>query len=186
MGSPFKWNPPASQQSLHAKDAFILARTLRSEVTGPFFPVTLSPLSLCRLETVRYVLLWPLLPEETLASGQGGRRGNLRAPAPITIPAHPLYPPKLWRATEGCCHSNGLGLLMPLGLTSWQNPWSSSPRKRSGPLCWTAVYVCTRVGAVGLLSCWAIHFFKKKEVLKPLFFFKYKSSLRVWSGAMFL
>lgn len=116
-----------------------------------FFPVTLSPLSLCGLETIRYVQLWPLLPEEMLASGQGGRRGNLRAPAPITSPAHPLYPPELWWATEGCCHSNGLGLLMPLGLTSWQNSLSSSPRKRSGPLCWTAVYVCTRVGA-GMLG----------------------------------
>lgn len=38
MGSPFKWNPPALQLSmLHAKDTLILARSLCSEVTGPFF-----------------------------------------------------------------------------------------------------------------------------------------------------
>lgn len=58
-------------------------------------------------------------------------QGNLTAPGPIAIPALPLllYPPELWWASEGCCHSNGQACWCPWGLLFDRIPWRPLPAK---------------------------------------------------------
>lgn len=81
---------------LHAKDALIVTRRLGWEVRGLIFFILffifLWPctwLSLCRLETIRYALPWPLLPKEMLASGLDGRRAISEHLDPsLFLPSH--------------------------------------------------------------------------------------------------
>lgn len=101
-------------------------------------------------EQSRYLLPWPPVPEEMLASGHSGRRAiGERLARPFSLIAaislfssthSPSVHPELRQGTESCSPSNGQACSCPWGSFLDRIPLCPLPVK-GRPLCWMVVYL---------------------------------------------